>query len=222
MTARPLAFSTSMVRALREGRKTQTRRVVQLNDAERVRRAARQWHLDDPNATLGCPYGQSGDLLWVREHCATWEGEHRDVVYRADVDDGDWQDLLHDRRIGAPWSVRGSRYMPRWASRMTLLLTNVSLERVQEITGEDAIEEGSYLGRCACGVMRCNSNVLDAAFRQEWCIHHGTEFRFIWDSINAKRGHGWDTNPWVWVLAFETIHRNVDDILSASQQEEHQ
>jgi hypothetical protein len=74
---------------------------------------------------------------------------------------------------------------------------------VQDISEEDAIAEGSYLGKCPC--LPPPRVPIEAAFEQHWCHVHGQEFRQLWNSINTKRGFGWDSNPWVWVVEFKVI-----------------
>jgi len=185
MKERPILFNTDMVRALLDGRKTQTRRVVKpqpyMNHDSRAQ----------GNTNL-CPYGQIGDRLWVRE---TWAyvpktayaqstGVHQIInpnnpdmaaVYKAG-----WE------RCAPSW--KPSIHMQRWASRLTLEVTDVRVERVQDISEEDAKAEG-------CPV---RGNIDATKDPIGW-------FAWLWDSINAKRGYSWDSNPWVWVVAFKLI-----------------
>ena len=156
MKTRPILFSGPMMRALLDGRKTQTRRVVKRNGAGRAEFGGKQWHIDDPNAVKACPYGTPGDLLWVREtHGFVSPDEYVrpfdecNIFYRADYQPG-------EARYGNPgdWPVdeargdndcpkwRPSIHMPRWASRLTLQLTDVRVERVQEISEDDVLNEG--------------------------------------------------------------------------------
>lgn len=175
MDERPILFSGSMVRAILEGRKTNTRRVVKLNYAGRIARSGKQWHVDDPAAALGCPYGQSGDLLWVRETWGLpWHHAQRPYFYRAtDEDAVGW----HPDFDG--W--KPSIHMPRSASRISLEVAGVRVERVQDISAEDAWAEG---------------------IPHSPDVNPLHEFEELWDSINAKRGFGWDANPLVWVVEF--------------------
>ena len=134
-----------------------------------------------------CPYGRPGDLLWVREtHGIQLKlGESPDypkglVVYRADLpEDSNFQ----YEGGGSAW--RPSIHMPRWASRITLEITGVRVERVQDISEKDAIAEGAAFRKDEDGE-------LDA-------------FNNIWDIINEKRGYSWDNNPWVWVIEFKKV-----------------
>ena len=201
MTEKPILFSGEMVRAILEGRKTQTRRVVNPQpwmDATRCEtyhdsRTGNtgvcffQNNLAIGDANVLSPYGHSGDLLWVRE---TWaqlcEADELtgdcDVAYRAD----DWpEDEPGPDYIKGTW--RPSIFMPRWASRITLELTGIIVERVQDITDDGAIEEG---------VNRANTSIPGYA---------STRFAKLWDSINAKRGFPWSSNPWVWVVSFRVV-----------------
>lgn len=193
---RPILFSGEMVRAILDGRKTQTRRVIKPNHAGRVKEpgSRRNWHLADPNAVLACPYGQPGDLLWVRE---TWSQDSRGgclpngedaVYYRAD--------FPSDKIWAGSW--KPSIHMPRWASRITLRVTDVRVERVQDISEADAQAEGAEFSELPCFSRIPNQR---RGFRQIAGYRAG--FLTLWDSINAGRGYGWDTNPWVWALTFE-------------------
>ena len=164
-----------MVRALLDGRKTQTRRVVKTGSP------------DDWNA---CPYGVIGDLLWVRE---TWgESGYNRIEYRAAPADGS------DFRCVSRW--RPSIHMPRFASRITLRITDVRVQRVQEISEEDARAEGIVDGGCLtcgepepCGCADPRPDARDA-------------FAYIWHQIHGETGgRAWHANPWVWVLRFDVI-----------------
>ena len=189
---RPIVFSAPMVRAILEGRKTQTRRVVSPqpppdavwgeNQAQQIDRFGR--------VVFPCyPHGQPGDRLWVRETWATTEqsGDHPNdayVVYRAT--DPDWETM-------EGWRWRPPIFMARSASRITLELTGVRVERVQDITTADVTVEGVDNG---------NSN---PAMGKRWENMQRMAFESLWDSLNAKRGHPWASNPWCWVLNFKVI-----------------
>lgn len=141
---------------------------------------------------LKCPYGQVGDRLWVRE---TWAVEyvydkHKpiDIPQRARVY-YKTQDL---RGIAFVGKWRPSLFMPRWAARLTLEITEVRVERLQEIIREDIRLEGV--------VLPPSPKYTPREFSE---LHQ--EFAELWDSLNAKRGYGWETNPWVWVLGFKLI-----------------
>lgn len=223
MKERPILMSGTMVRAILEGRKTITRRVVRsrlIPVVEECFRVNGKWcnHTFDYELGELCPYGQPGDRLWVREtwkpHC---EGPISDefplgtcVKYRADGacvkpttwdnDQGAWCEAHEEDTKWHP-----SIFMPRWASRITLEITGMRVERVQDIKAEDALAEGSYLERCPCLPKNRDRTPIEAAFSQTECYIHGEEFKHLWDSINAKRGFSWASNPWVWVLSFRLI-----------------
>lgn len=192
MKERPILFSGPMVRAILDGRKTQTRRVVK---GEALRWLSPEvgfapTFVANPENSL-CPYGGPGDRLWVREthyvESAGYEdGTGRRIFYRAS--DGD-----------APISLwRPSIFMPRWASRLTLEVTAVRVERVQDISGEDAKAEG-------CDASGCWEHDHDP--EDLGCLDSRVPtYRALWDSINGKRpGCAWADNPWVWVIAFRRL-----------------
>ena len=192
----PILFNGEMVRAIIAGRKTQTRRLVNrpamasaqsFSDGMKYAKehglagVQKVGRCDGVEWRCKCPYGVPGDLLWVRE---TWAyetdfGTHTGkTVYRADGD-------MREAEGGKPTDKwRPSIHMPRWASRITLLVTGTRVERLQDISEADAIAEG-----CGGG-----HNYGDGTAR--------TGFAMLWDLINAKRGAGWDANPWVWVVEF--------------------
>lgn len=213
-TERPILFSGPMVLAILDGRKTQTRRVVKRNASGRVERGGRQWHIDDEHAWKACPYGQPGDRLWVREAwCCkmengefVYEGERQACHYRADGEevvrmDGDGGTVFRkDGTEASPWVP--SIHMPRWASRITLEVVSVRVERVRDILEEDARAEGA--------VFHDGGGVGHSGWRHDPSAGYvfGTaihSFAGLWNAINAKRGFGWDVNPWVWAVEFRSI-----------------
>ena len=186
MKERPMLFTGDMVRAILAGQKTQTRRIIKGRPSKTQQDA------------LFCPYGHPSDRLWVQEawyyemhmHDMT-AGEpnlpgglysHR-CIYRADQ-----PDYPVDIGVGGDGWCPPCR-MPRWASRITLEITDVYVGRVQDIHEEDAIAEGidprklSYLSG-------------------ERAV---TKFSVLWNSIYAADGLGWDVNPWVWVITFKRM-----------------
>ena len=185
MKERPIPFSAPMVRAILDGAKTQTRRVIkpQPSVAEGKYCPVLRWKdLIDTPLAIGpaclagfCPHGQPGDRLWVREslhhcprrNCAAYAEDNGAVMRDGEWAEWEWQ------RLTLP-----SIYMPRWASRLTLEIESVRAERVQDISEADAVAEG-FAG-------------VEA-------------FRETWDALNTKRGFGWDTKPWVWVLKFRKV-----------------
>ncbi|TPQ37167.1 hypothetical protein C2U71_25675 [Burkholderia ubonensis] len=212
MTERPILFSGPMVRAIIEGRKTQTRRVMKRQPPDDVApiTVARYYptivdrHGDEApgpeifgafsdDGDWGCksPFGEPGDRLWVREtFCMDDNGHEEWPVFAADGTG------LPARPAGCGISSwRPSIYMPRWASRITLEITGVRVERLRYISESDAraegvtIEEHHMRGYC---VGACRPPSIRA-------------FHDLWDSLNAARGHGWDANPWVWAIEFRRI-----------------
>lgn len=189
---RPILFSAPMVRAILAGRKTQTRRVVKPPVPIRSPCDIR-WMDESPHPEvyaaggawipLACPYGATGTRLWVRE---TWSmastacgGE--ETIYAADYPDDS------DKASGVV--RRPSIHMRRDQSRITLEITDVRVQRLQEISEVDACDEGFDQER-AFGV------VLQTRVEM---------FRKLWNDINEKRGFGWDANPWVWVITFRRL-----------------
>jgi hypothetical protein len=174
MKARPILFNTAMVRAILDGRKTQTRLVV-----KHVPHKDSPYHTADGIAAR-CPYGRPGDLLWVRE---TWSTNGMQTVYRAG------HSALTEGINDACLKWRPSIHMPRWASRITLRVASVRIERVMEISDRDALAEGVSL------------RAVEAA-AGGWKFPATIVFAGLWDSINERRGYGWASNPWVWVIEF--------------------
>ena len=205
MRERPILFSAPMVRAILDGRKTVTRRVAKLNYAGRVALRGRQWHVDDPNAFLACPYGVPGDRLWVRENFMPApmevppESPRRtrwDIVYAAGgaeerMAPAAYNPMLYNYERWSP-----SIHMPRWASRITLEVVGVRVERLQEIVQADAIAEGGPPDDQTISAVSREFGYED--WPRSW-------FAQLWDNINAKRGYGWDANPWVWRIEFRRI-----------------
>jgi hypothetical protein len=208
---RPILFSGPMIRALLNNEKTQTRRVIKGVFQSDGMDCIKDWDEGPSDLAIAprnwemCPYGQPGDRLWVREtFCVLdkdgwWEpGQPRDklynvtgyprrnaIAYKCECD-GESDRIRQE--LGYKW--KPSIFMPRWASRLTLELTDVRVQRVQEITANDAVEEGCcYLGE---DDVKRNRRSVDA-------------FRDLWDSINAKRGYSWESNPHVWALTFRKV-----------------
>lgn len=159
----------------------------------------------------GRPKYAPGDRLWVRETCATWgRGPERapveyPVAYAAD--DPEWEGIKHDAKVssGDEWKIRPSIHMPRWASRLTLIVTDVRVEWLQDISEEDAIAEG----------VECDSDGWrDYLMPQTQCCAAARDsFRSLWDSINGAGA--WDENPWVTVTSFAVHRQNIDQMEAA-------
>lgn len=186
MTEHGILFTAPMVRAILEGRKTQTRRLVKLNVSGRVWRGKLSWHIEDRNALRACRYGAPGDLLWVREtfrECPQ-DQDGNCIEYRADRPEYRKRD---DDPSAIPWTP--STYMPRWASRITLKITGVRVERLQEISDADAAAEGVEPHEPAA----------------PYGAAHITPYSMLWNAINGA--DSWAANPWVWVVSFERVER---------------
>lgn len=192
---RPILFSGPMVRAILEGKKTQTRRAVKPQPTV-VNKTHLGWRREH-GLRLNCPYGESGDRLWVRE---TWalppsydpalHGDLRTkprcgpVCYREQYSTGrPWP--------GSKW--RPSIHMPRWACRLVLEVTSVRVERLQDISEEDAKAEGATFNE----KLASKKTNPKSRFQR---TRHIRSFERLWDGLNDKRGYGWDENPWVWVI----------------------
>lgn len=200
MKERPLLFSAPMVRALIAGTKSQTRRVVKApgwdpaspeyggltgikqHADERIGLQAYFWHARSALAHgVRCPYGQPGDRLWVRE---TWRRYGDGIAYRADYGDASFADEVH-----APW--KPSIHMPRCLSRITLEITGVRVERLKDISADDAYDEGA--ADWAAETQR-NGNKWPNIVRA---------YQGLWESINGPGS--WDANPWCWVIEFRRV-----------------
>lgn len=230
-SAKPILFSASMVRALLEGRKTQTRRLVKPQPTfiqssgrwkyplpkkhnnngrcEAVYTASREWWEYLPEAAL--PYGKPGDLLWVRE---TWRMDSRAtdlarVCYRASerASHTEFHEMIPVDKIGNMQTAmkwKSPLHMPRWASRLTLEITDVRVQRLQDISKKDAEDEGVY------SLHSQSPGFEEVAYYRS--LYDPKElFRMLWTRINGPTS--WDENPWVWALTFEVHHCNVDKLL---------
>src|SRR3990170_3764324 len=171
-----------------------------------------------------CPYGQPGDLLYVRESWALrLDQDHispHDIPVKHRNGVGYWADgpgkCCNTGCAGAAGRVRASMHMPRWASRLTLRLTNVRVERVRDISDPDAISEGIYSSIDRTTNIGGHWTGIRASDGFEEVLTPGVprcDYADLWDSINAKRGYSFESNPWVWVLVFDVIKKNVDEYL---------
>lgn len=200
MKERPILFSAPMVRAILDGRKTQTRRVVThpgLQSLSFIVDCGDGWWGDEEGDFQAlCPYGKRGDRLWVRE---TWAHDAETFeqcrASREDALGGGAYGPYYRATEIAPDTLfwRPSIHMPRWASRITLEITAVRVERLQDISLADARAEGAP---------PCHPSI-DAIAREfgfkDW---PRSWYAQLWDGINS---YGWDTNPLVWVLEFKRV-----------------
>jgi len=198
MTERPIIFSTPMVRAILDGRKTQFRWVVKnmppqptgaYFDAYNKSEFWNWWTKENKCCLpqIKCPHGAPSDRLWVRETFCLDFCDH--VIYKADGGSA------IDAGYSSEPNWKPSIHMPRHASRITLEVISVRVERVQDITGSDACAEGIQFRHVNSGAP------LQGPLYKE----NIQQFSQLWDSINAKRGYGWDKNPWVWVVEFKQV-----------------
>ncbi len=221
MRERPILFSAPMVLALLAGTKTQTRRIVkpqpELDTSPLSPAGTFHWPcqragsmVDTHEMPSFSPYGTRGDRLWVKE---TWQA----VRWWRDLETGYYEDCTTAPKIPkerGSWSVayaandpqaddkdrgfvwRPSIFMPRWASRITLEVTKVRVERLQQIDELDALAEGVE-GQSL-------ESVLDGV-RGEYVVGKARDaYRQLWDEINGERAN-WDSNPWVWVVEFAVL-----------------
>jgi hypothetical protein len=222
MKEKPILFSGAMVRALLDGSKTQTRRVVNPQPWADARSA--HYHPSCPSGSGGmhpanvifssmsqcvppwaapqpvrCPFGEPGDQLYVREtFLYVGPGSGSDLPSyreeRANPENHKAENCWY--RASRPdetlvWTP--SIHMPRWASRISLEVTGVRVERLRDISVRDAIAEGAepLLPHVAC-TQACPEDYIAG-------------YHTLWDSLNAERGYGWDVNPWVWVVEFRRV-----------------
>lgn len=218
MIERPILFSASMVQAILAGNKTQTRRVAKhplLETLSYIVNIGDGWFGDEEgDVQVRCPYGKVGDQLWVREtwgvisyeldangNLADWVPDrpataihempfgngyyHGHVIYRADGEH-DFVDIDTGEEA-SQW--KPSIHMPRIASRIQLEITNIRVERLNDCSDADAIEEG---------IDRTNTSIPGYA---------KARYEQLWESINGAGS--WEANPWVWVIEFRRIERNL-------------
>lgn len=217
MKERPILLNAEMVRAVLDGRKTQTRRIMKNQPVPSKTRQGDFWfscnktlsmvHVSDfipgncvnlPDAheyfSMCCPFGAVGDRLWVRESFyehGCWQGggydpedsyfvRDKQVLYPADG-----IQRPSERKRDDFWRPRPSIHMPRWASRITLEITGVRVERLKCISEEDARAEGAPTECCVIG------------------DKHFLGFRTLWRAIYGEES--WQANPWVWVVEFKRV-----------------
>jgi hypothetical protein len=225
---RPIIFSASMVRAILNGTKTQTRRTVQPQPAEWLHpmpcpsTTPEGWqgpldhslwaHEGDEHdgESRRCPYGQPGDRLWVRETFAIVprtayrcsEGVQQTLRPDDDHDAAIYREGWTRSRGGFRW--RPSIHMPRWASRIELKVTGIRVERLQDISEADCIAEGIERGVGFPGWYRYplpgDAPGLSTAGKVP-TAYPRLAYRALWASINGPGA--WDANPWVWVVEFK-------------------
>lgn len=222
MQARPMLFSAPMVRAILDGRKTQTRRIVKpqppkgtekvisqtekigqsflcMSQPENGFRSVIPANHSKKHPAMIPPHGQVGDLIWVRETCKAIGPKHEPEIMYSDHDDYD----IATKELG--WRVLPSIYMPRRESRITLKIAGVRVERLQDVSGADAKAEGVN------SQLICSNRLGPAG-------SYRMNFTLLWESINGPTS--WNENPWVWVYEFEPIVQNVDAVISEAKEKD--
>jgi hypothetical protein len=180
MKERPILFSTIMVKAILEGRKTQTRRIMKIQPDGRGTRCTNVHFEDWHGRELKCPYGWVGDLLWVRE---TWQKiEGNRIIYKADP-------IIW----GGKW--KSSIFMPKQFSRIKLQITDIRVEKLCDISEEDAMAEGIDL-----------PNYAEQANKDVKYPEPSDIYAELWDEINGTGS--WIKNSWVWVIIFTIENLN--------------
>ncbi|EFA7747685.1 hypothetical protein ACIR4O_004198 [Escherichia coli] len=192
MKERGMIFNDEMVRAILGGNKTQTRRIVEEKFYGRAVAAEL--------LAKHCPYGQPGDRIWVRETYRV-HGKATDVatlVYRASVRNS-WTEQTHrvpveacNKPVSEKWTP--SIHMPRWASRILLEITDVRVERLNDISEKDARSEG---------VRWSDGKPNKMGLATELVVYAKDTFTSLWKSIYSEES--WNANPWVWVIEFKRI-----------------
>jgi hypothetical protein len=217
---RPILFSNLMVNAILKGKKTMTRRVIKpqpiytttMNDIKWYSWKDRMFTMRgmQDNIVPLCPYGGPGDLAWVRE---TWRVDAKydqlppsKLPKNVIVDHAASLNIINESLFSYPGRWRLPRFMPRWASRMTLKIASVRIEHLQDISDEDAIAEGIERvgGKYSCNPWKNYLKGKPGEMLQD-CSSPTRSFQTLWDSINFQRGYSWEVNPLVWVIEFKII-----------------
>lgn len=226
---KPLIFDGESVRAILAGRKTQTRRVMKPQPTHKLVDGLAHvtvgmnpaddggvWYDTDcvnPAVREYRPPHPIGSIVWVLE---TFSLYLRDNAHQLPMHEAYqvWYHADNDRPTWAEKKWRSPIHMPRWAVRLWLRITDVRVQRVQEISDSDALAEGVAMVMGSQppqhgepGLPPAFKHYLNPDFNGGSGVSVRHSFRTRWDSINAKRGFGWDTNPWVWAHAFERIEK---------------
>ena len=211
---KPILFSTAMVKAILAGRKAMTRRVIKPQPIDiglaycwkdcAVHLGGDKLNQEQGNREMSyyCPYGKVGDHLWVRETYTIGDYNYKksaEIIYKAGgkVNFNGWDEWLdknteHAGRCGVVDRWKPSIFMLRKFSRITLKITDIRVERVQDISSEDAVKEGAeYMEYGEPGIAPLTvAQIVFASY---------------WDKINAKRGYSFEINPYVWVISFKVL-----------------
>lgn len=199
MAIKPILFNTEMVRANLEGRKSCTRRLVKPEPQGYFEVSEEPLYIYDTDGKQGkiTPPYQPGDILYVRESYSELSFGY---VYRADGENID--------HLGNVIKWHPSIHMPKEAARIWLKVTNVRVERLKDMTDNDALKEGAEGVRCdhaGLGAYGCTD-----CMNTGWLEPPLLEFMGIWNSTIKKSDldkYGWDANPWVWVIEFERCEK---------------
>lgn len=215
----PILFNGAMVRAILEGRKTQTRRILKpqplnivsftgVDNMPTGEFGACMSHHGVISQHIRCPYGQPGDRLWVRETFgyeirSVGGTPHEQIAYRASKPDA--VRCYDCNGMEKPMKWRPSIHMPRWASRITLEVTDVRVERLQDISEEDAKAEGlRWHGLYKeWGGVESHPDSRPDLPQWRWYEKPVEAFKNLWDAMNGAGS--WDANPWVWVVEFRRV-----------------
>lgn len=216
---KPILFSTLMVKAILEGRKNQTRRVLKLRKGDTIGNISDSTGVieyiicgpdgDEVPMEFVSPYGVWGDRLWIREGFATEQkfddkpmsffDNASDVPIWYKADDIDYKNDYVPR---GKW--RPSIFIPRWASRINLEVTDVIIQRLQDISEDDAIAEGVGFGWQMNAGWPDYKHIKDRVCTMTQDTAKAS-YATLWNSINTKRGYSWESNPWVWAVNFKKI-----------------
>lgn len=199
MKERPILFSTEMVQSILEGRKTMTRRILkdplpigvhwwQVSDGELIYRIVDSKTVQ---THCKCPYGQPGDQLWVREK---WKNDHGQVNFFAGN-----SEVEHNVAYRELTKWKPSIHLKKKDSRINLLIKSIRVERLQDISQDDARKEGVYCSESPIGpcYLDYQSNQCNAMTTPKH------SFKSLWTKINGSGS--WKSNPWVWVIEFERL-----------------
>lgn len=204
---KPILFSTSMVQAILDGRKSQTRRVLKVQpesiDMKEHKtipyNGSAKFLLENTN----CRYGQIGDILWVRETYTKLVPEHfitSNYVYKADMTPDSEEIRQQYIKQGYPYKWKPSIFMPKVACRIKLLIKDIQVERLNDISEADAQSEG------------VERPILSSPFIEingiQYPVHPATgdyaySYMLLWNKINGK--DSWSKNPWVWKITFDKL-----------------
>lgn len=223
----PILFSTDMVIANQKGIKTKTRRIVKPQPNENgvsfMKSGPVDWESiyheewtpykwetkEGESISKNCPFGEIGDTLWVREtFCYAGDNNVHDCkedyytpIYRSSENGKDFEENCDG------WRWRPSIFMPREASRMTLEITDIRVERLQDISEQDAIAEGIMELQQSNSQLLMNGRLFFDYSKKKELFNEGLtakeSYKSLWNKINGK--DSWDSNPWVWIIGYKKI-----------------